>query len=267
MANRFSNLELTPRTTPAIEGETTQKKSVGMFGEADRDAAYWLNQATHERRRGNYEPALRLYSRALELERQMVEGWVGQVRMLIALGEFPEADLWARKALELFRNHPDLLAGRAQALCRQGDTKQAMANSDAALAQPGQSSFSWLSRGEVMLASRQNTADYCFEKAAQIDRDWLTHLEIGDVYQFYGRPAKALRCMTTAVEMASDEVVCWYRRGECELAMGMTAPAKRSFETCLQLLPGHADARQALIGLASSRKPVRNWLKRLLRRR
>ena len=32
----------------------------------------------------------------------LVAGWLGQVQMLVFLGEYPEAELWARKALELF---------------------------------------------------------------------------------------------------------------------------------------------------------------------
>jgi len=34
--------------------------------------------------------------------------------MLIALEEYSEAELWARKALELFRNQVDLQAARAR---------------------------------------------------------------------------------------------------------------------------------------------------------
>src|SRR5689334_9819514 len=50
-----------------------------------------LRQANLERRRGNYENALRQFSRALELEKSLVAGWVGQVQMLVLLDEAPEA--------------------------------------------------------------------------------------------------------------------------------------------------------------------------------
>ena len=49
---------------------------------------------------------------------RLVAGWVGQVQMLVQLQEYPEADLWSRKGLELFPNNGELLAGRAQAFCR-----------------------------------------------------------------------------------------------------------------------------------------------------
>ena len=77
-----------------------------------RDDGDWLAQADQQRRVGHYESALRLYSRALEDDKALVVGWLGQIQMLVQLEEYPEAELWARKALELFPNNGDLLAGR-----------------------------------------------------------------------------------------------------------------------------------------------------------
>ncbi len=81
--------------------------------------------ADRNRRAGQYENALRYYSRALEDDKAYLPGWVGQVEMLIALGEAPEADMWCRKALELFPGNGELLAARSRSLCRLGDVKQA----------------------------------------------------------------------------------------------------------------------------------------------
>ena len=109
-------------------------------------------EGRRHRRRGEYETALRLYSRALELDKSLPEGWLGQVQMLVLLDELKEAEMWARKAFELFPNNGELLAARAQALCRLGDSKQAHAVSDGALKQPGQSAYRWIVRGELLLA-------------------------------------------------------------------------------------------------------------------
>ena len=73
-----------------------------------------MKRADLSRRAGQYENALTFYSRALELDRSVVGGWVGQVQMLVQLGEYPEADLWGRKALELFPNNGEAMAGRAK---------------------------------------------------------------------------------------------------------------------------------------------------------
>ena len=64
-------------------------------------------------------------------------GWVGQVQMLVQLEEYPEADLWSRKGLELFPNQRRIAGGPGQAFCRMGDIKQAHALCDGSLQQPG----------------------------------------------------------------------------------------------------------------------------------
>ena len=80
-------------------------------------------------------------TRALEDDKAYLPGWVGQVEMLIALGEAPEADMWCRKVLELFPGNGELLAARSRSLCRLGDVKQAGAVSDASMAAAGRSAL------------------------------------------------------------------------------------------------------------------------------
>jgi tetratricopeptide (TPR) repeat protein len=206
-----------------------------------------------------------LYSRALELDKSLVAGWVGQVQMLIALGEYPAADLWSREALELFKNNAELLAGRSQAQCRAGDLKSAQVNCDAAIAQPGMFSYPWVARGELMLARNENIDAYCFDKAAQMDSDWLVLLEIGAIYRHYGYATKALQRIHAAVERAPDCAYCWYCQGECEVALGLNGPAEKSFAHCLQLAPKHAQARQALDDLKQNRRVVSGLFRRLFR--
>src|SRR5262249_52221032 len=109
----------------------------------NRDEKHWLKQAEEERRQGLYENALRYYSRGLEIDRSLIRAWVGQVQMLVFLAEYPEAELWSRKALELFHNNSELLAARAQAYCRMGDRKKAQEFCDAALKQEGESAYRW----------------------------------------------------------------------------------------------------------------------------
>jgi tetratricopeptide (TPR) repeat protein len=232
---------------------------------ADHDEHYWLKMAGNERRKGLHESALRYYSRALEMDKSLVSGWAGQVQMLIALDECPEADLWSRKALEIFKNNPDLLAARAQALCRIGDLKNAQASCDAALSQPGLSCYPWVTRGEFMLATREDIDAYCFDKATQLDNDWLVTLEIGAIYLHYDRATKALKRIRAAVEQAPEHGYCWYCQGACELALGLAGPAARSFERCLELVPNHSLARQSLHEIRQNRGVFRNLFHRVFR--
>jgi tetratricopeptide (TPR) repeat protein len=117
-----------------------------------------------------------------------------------------------------------------------------------------------------MLARREDLDEYCFDKAAQIDSDWLVPLEIGCIYEFYGRTTKALARTRAAVEQAPDHAYGWYRQGMCELALGMIVPAEKSFARCLQLAPKHEEARARLHELARRNKTVGGAFRRLFGR-
>jgi len=65
----------------------------------------WRSRAAFEN--ATFEPALRFYSKVLEYNPGTLAAWTAQVRMLIELGEFREAKLWANKALERFPNEPE----------------------------------------------------------------------------------------------------------------------------------------------------------------
>jgi tetratricopeptide (TPR) repeat protein len=218
-----------------------------------------MQQADVERRRRYHEMALRYYSRALELDRGIVAAWIGQVQMLVQLGECSEADLWGRKALEILPGNAELFAGRAQALCRTGDQKQAQELSDGALAREGSSAYRWLVRGEIMLARRQKTEEHCFRKAVQTDGDGL------------GRSRSVWRAATTmlrlAVQNAPDQLYPWYVTGLCQLDLENNDAARRTFERCLSIEPTNEDLRRQLADLSDRSFSPGRWLRGLWRRR
>ena len=254
---RFHRLELDQEQQQQL-AETT----VPQQQETDHDEQHWMRQADQNRRAGQHEEALRHYSRALEMERSLVAAWVGQVQMLILLDEYPEAELWARKALEIFKGNGELMAGQAQALCRSGKIEQAQVICDAALGQQGHSAYRWMVRGELMLTRRDAIESYCFDKAVQVDADWLVLLEIGLIYLHHQMATKALMRVREAVEKAADNPYGWWLQGTCEVELGLARAARMSFIRCLELSPRHADARQQLAALDSGG----SWIGRLWRR-
>jgi tetratricopeptide (TPR) repeat protein len=225
-----------------------------------------LNLADDQRRRGSYENALRYYSRALELDKSLVVGWVGQVQMLVQMDECPQAEVWSRKALELFPSHAELMAAQAQALCRLGDRKNAHAASDAALRQKGESGYRWLVRGEIMVAGKQATDLHCFDKAQQADDDWLVPLEAALIYLYYGIPSKAHLRARRAVERAPDVHYAWYVQGLCQSQLGFRSGARASMQRCLELCPRHMDAQRKLTELNERQWPLIETLRRLIGR-
>src|SRR4030042_257504 len=122
--DRFSQLEFGDDAAP--EGAKSRQEPL-------RDADYYYREATKYWLAADYETALRNYSRVLEQNSTVFEGWSGQVLMLIELGEYREAGVWADKALELFPDHPELLALKALACARDARMDQAIAYSDNAV--------------------------------------------------------------------------------------------------------------------------------------
>jgi len=103
--SRFNNLEFGDQQ----EGQSARQPQI-------KDEPYYLAQARAAFAQGQFEQALRSYAKVLEFNPKNPAAWVGQVRMLIELGEFHEAKLWADKALEIFPEEPELLAAKAVAL-------------------------------------------------------------------------------------------------------------------------------------------------------
>jgi tetratricopeptide (TPR) repeat protein len=221
----------------------------GHFEEqpALKDESWHLSEAQTAFVEGRFEQALRSFSRVLEFNPQNVTAWSGQVRMLIELGEFHEAKVWADKALESFPRDPELLAAKAVALGRTGDLNSALAFSDAAIEERGDTPYIWLARGDVLLARNEKRADYCFEKAHLLaPRDWLVHWLAARIRFYYGKFAVALKVAQQALTLDSARAVLWLEVGRCQEALGLTALAQASYEQALQLQPGCEDAARAL---------------------
>lgn len=235
---RFDKLEFDSQ--PELPGADAAEPRV------EKDHRYWAQAAIDQRRAGNYENALRFYSRSLEHDKSLVLAWVGQVQMLVQLCEYPQATLWSRKALEIFPNNPELLAGQAQAECRLGNLRPALALSDGALQQRGESAYRWQVRGELMLAGRERTERHCFDKAQVADRDWLVPLESALIYMHYGSSASAQHRAQLAAEQAPIAPYPWFVLGQCQTKAGFESAARRSFQRCLELAPNHQEASSRL---------------------
>jgi tetratricopeptide (TPR) repeat protein len=251
---RFDKLELDP--TPDDDGRSIKVRD-------EKDQNYWRNAAIEQRRTGAYETALRFYSRALEIDKTMVLAWVGQVQMLVQLAEYPQATLWSRKALEMFPNQPELLAAQAQAEGRQGNLKVALALSDGALHQRGESAYRWQVRGELMLSGREQTDRHCFDRAQLADPDWLVPLESALIYWHFNSYSLAQSRAQQAVEKAPQAPYPWFVLGQCQRKLGFDVAAVRSFARCVELKPSYTEASVQLSELRRSTLPFGRFVKRL----
>lgn len=258
--SRFSNLEM---------GGESEGRAQSQTKALVKDGVYYFTAAREAFENGEFRIALRHYSKVLEFDPQHAAAWTGQVRMLIELGEFPEANLWADKALEHFPTEPELLAAKAVALGRTGDLEGALVFSDAAMAGLGDSPYLWLARGDVLLARAETRADYCFEKVLTLaPRDWFLAWLAGRIQFFHRQMALALKHFQQAVELNAGHFLLWLELGQCQQALGLVGSAKNSLAQARQLNPQCQEAQLALVRLADTGifSRLRGWWRQLFNR-
>src|SRR5580693_8081613 len=209
--SRFVNLE--------FGGESNNEFQPGTKAPV-KDEAFYLAEARAAFENGKFEPGLRSYCKILEYNPQNATAWTGQVKMLIELGEFREAKLWADKALEKFPHEPELLAAKGVALARIGDIKDALAFSDAAVEERGDTPYVWLARGDVLLAAKRRQAAFCMEQAVARAHDWFVRWQASRIYYYYSKFSLALQMAQQALALDATRSVIWMQLGYCQSALG-----------------------------------------------
>ncbi len=236
--NRFSSLEFD-------DGDRSSKTA--SRGEPIRDAAYFYRQAVLAWLGGDWELGLRNYSRSVEQNRALFEAWSGQVMMLIELGEYPEAQVWADKALEMFPEHPELLAEKAIACVRDEKLDKAMAYSDNAVSKERLTPRVWLGRAEVLMKRKNRLSEECIHKAVVLaggSAD-IVCLEAGRVLSRGGRYSSALEFLERGVKDYSKSALAWFELGRCQSRLGFSQ-AKASLQQALYLRPDWACVQREL---------------------
>jgi len=236
--SRFSHLEF---------GQKRRAEDDSPSGEAIRDEQFFRRRAEEAWLAGDFEKALQLYSRALEQQATFYEGWFGQVRMLIELGEYQEAILWTDKALELFPEHAELLAAKAIAWASDGDLQKAQAYSDNAVARKDPSSYVWLARARVLLKRKSRIAETCIRTAIGQAGPVvpIMRFEAGRLLMQNRRYAQAMEHLAEAASQLGGAALVWYEYGRCQAHLGLPGAAT-AFEQCLQLRPKWQEAAKAL---------------------
>ena len=257
--SRFANLE--------FDGESEDQSQ--PQGAVVKDEAHYLAEARATFESGNFEAALRRYSKVLEFNPQNTAAWAGQVRMLIEMGEYQEARLWADKALERFPQDPELLAAKAVALGRNGNLQEALACSDASIEERGDTPYVWLARGDVLLAREEARADYCFEKALLLaPQDWFVAWLAARIRYYYQQFVLALKLLERAIEWNTGNFLLWLELAQCQQALGLVGPARKSLTQAKQLNPRCQDASLRLVRLSGVGlgARARGWWRRLFGR-
>jgi hypothetical protein len=135
------------------------------------------------------------------------------------------------------------------------------------MTQPNATAYRWQARGEVMIVTRSNVDRFCFDKAMQLDPDWLVPLEIAQSYLHHGYPSQALGRARQAIERGADQPFPWYFLGLCQRELDLNEAAARSFHRVLDIVPNHGDAQRHLTELNQLGFSPFRLLRRLFRLR
>lgn len=230
---RFDSLELDEEKEAP---QTTTERQ--QFGEKQKGADDYIAMALASMQLCDFEKALQMFSRALSFDNKNITAWFGQLRCLIHLGEFKEANMWADKAIENLGETPELLAAKSCAYCRMGDFSRAYGLSDASMGKKGSSPFVWLCRGEILLQQNGQNYGFCFDQALISPAEsWPTMVEIARIYMFYGKAAAALTYLELAMEDAPSKALVWYELGNCYAALGLKNKAINALDKAIELAP------------------------------
>src|SRR5687767_485712 len=225
--SRFGNLEFNNENDESLSRAQPLK-----------DEEHFLGKANEAFESGRFELALRMFARVIEFNSKLPVAWTGQVRMLIELGEFEEARVWADKAIALFPDDGELLASKAVALARLGDHDGAISYSDSSVESQANTPYIWLARADVLLARKEKRAEYCFERALTLaQNNWFYLWLAARIQAFYRQFARALKTAQDALAFDPARAVLWLQIGECQLALGLATPARNSFEQARELDP------------------------------
>jgi tetratricopeptide (TPR) repeat protein len=241
---RFGQLEFDNQKKPRGQVQSQQPSSTG---EPIRDAQYFSSQALLYWFAGDFELAMRNYSRCVECSTTFLGGWLGQIQMLTELGEYPEAMLWADKALKLFPDHAELLAAKAVAAAYDARMEQAFAYSDRSLERDNVTSYVWLARAQVLLKKKSTIAQTCIGNAVSMAGPNIAYirLQAGRSLSRTGDYWAALEHLQEAVRLAPKSALAWFELGVCQSRLGRNA-AKATLAQCLNIHPDWAEAKTEL---------------------
>jgi tetratricopeptide (TPR) repeat protein len=212
-----------------------------------------------------YEPALRSYSKALEMDPGCIDAWNGQIGCLIALDELHEADMWTKKAAEIVGESQDLLALQARICCRRGDIDRAYGLSDAAMQAPGNSALVWVVRGEIMLYSKNKQPEHCFDKAVAAERDYTVNMDIAGACMYAGRFTTAFKYLKPALDDYPELAPLWKMAADCYRLMGNRKKALECLATVIEIDPAYPGIRDTYEEVKNE-GGIKNFLRNIFKR-
>lgn len=253
MSNRFQHLEMAP---------SLQASGLEVVREQP------LQAATQAELEGRFEPALQSYSTALRKDPALAEAWAGQVRCLVAMEEYREAQIWARKAATVLPAAPETHSALAYALARAGLPEDGLSASDIALELEGSQPNArlWLERACCLMGQqRWPAAEACLQKLGESrhEPDWQQRQAMECLA--FGQPHAGVRLLLEVTAARPDRAYAWLLLGRGYRALGQGTNSERAFAQAQSLSPGWeaiAWERRRAMGWPSWMLVLISWFKK-----
>ncbi|MGI8905900.1 MAG: tetratricopeptide repeat protein [Candidatus Sumerlaeaceae bacterium] len=265
---RFSKLEtgtgLEPVREPAVEEALprVRRRAEEVPPPHDYDQGHYLAEADKLYYAGEYQKALRQYSRAMQVDQSAVDPWLGQVMCLVELKQYREASMWALRSLELFPEEPRLVSVQGLTYALGGTIKRALACSDYAISRPVPgSAFVWALRGHILSIADNSNASFCFDKAMEVREkdDWRTPMRIGLLLLQEKKWSRAAEFLQLAVQSNPRNGFLWKKLGLSNEKMGLSQPALEAYQAAMHLNVDDREASACIDRLTSTGLPARVW--------
>jgi len=240
---------------------------------------------------GKSGKALGAYQQAARLDPRFYRAQAAMVDAMLALGDVDRAEQKAEDLLKKFNRNTDLGTARAHVyLHRYGLIADAPALQESArfhyglAAQfcdiaidmtPG-SSYAWLRKGEVAIATRQGQGliegQAHFDKACAGRTGWAFETRVGTIFYEWRWCGEAATRLRTAAELSPDQACIWYWLGKVHLDCQEKPEARECFEKALRLDRDYEEAEAALAECkflgktARTLKSASEWVRKAQRR-
>ncbi len=257
---RFSKLE----TGDAGEsGQTPSPAAVRARAAAAADAnspiydhGYYAAEADRLFFAGEFEKALRVYSRAIQADHAQIGPWLGQVLCLVEMKQTKEALIWVKRGLELFPEEARMISLQGVAYAQQGMLQRGIGCSDYALQITAADPMVWLLRGQILTLADNRNAQACFDKAMETRRpgEWQVPMMAGMFLLERRKWTQAAEFLRKAVAENTGLDHLWVLLGKANEQLGVTQAALDAYQAALDLNPSNQQAQNSVARL--SRTPL-----------
>ena len=244
---RFSKLEVREAAQPK-KSERVAKPLRKSSGAAPLSYDSTMRDADERFYQGDWKEAIRLYSRALQLDNSQVAPWVGQVIALLFQGQLREADAWAKRSLECFPDHPAAVSIHGLVFVLQGMTKRGIGSSDYAMGLGADDPVAWIARGWMLLEADNKNWKNCFMKALEIcpSDEWKMHTLSGFILEHYKKWPQAVERFRQAADQQTGNFYLWHHLGICYSKLGVARKAIEAQKHVLSIDPDYHPAKREI---------------------